>query len=123
MGYFDDMFGSDDDDHNWQCKGICANGSRCKRTLESQYCAGTIFDTGYCTQHLNQRYGNEPKSNSPKHKKAKSSNYQGDKSHPAIVQAARRGDLDEVFYLPGLVLSRIVVLMFKLMCLSGIRIS
>ena len=85
-------WGYDSDDYGdfHQCRGLTAKGPRCKLAVMSQYCAHTIAQYGYCSKHMSQRAGQDPDYHT------QHGSYRGDKYHPEIVEAARRGDLAAV---------------------------
>ncbi len=97
MPYFDffDDFDFDDDflSGGYQCRGITKKGLQCKINLESPYCAETIAQYGFCTKHMAQRHN---KVTNPGFYETRHDIYERDKPHPAIVTAARNGDLAEV---------------------------
>lgn len=93
---FDDFSDDDFDDFGFQCKGTTKAGTRCKLTVDSPYPpARTILDTGYCTAHLKDAKAGGSGSGGSFFA-TRHDIYERDKPHPAVVQAARRGELTEV---------------------------
>eukprot|EP00392_Amoebophrya_sp_AT5.2_P009428 g9456.t1 len=89
-----------------RCQGITAAGVRCKISVDSLYCGHTIPQHGYCSKHLSQRPQSRPGAQllgMKKHQAASTwtSSLTGEvyplpERDPAIVAAARKGDLGRV---------------------------